>query len=102
VTFVEKGQEPAQFRAYTTRVQQTTLWNLQSLGPERDTNWQFIRYSFTEEGHLVLQVVNPDAFGDVGSDAPAVRQQLEDNLENSEFFGPVWDCTAVQKSTNAE
>lgn len=97
VSFVVQGEEPAQLRAYATRINETVFWNLRALGPKGDTTWSFVQYSFAEEGHLLLQVVRPDAFEGLGDDASAVRRYLEDNLENGELLEPAWDCTAEEE-----
>jgi hypothetical protein len=95
------GEKPSQNRAYTTRINDATFWNVQSLGPRRESDWSFVQYSFPEEGHLQLQMIHSDVFDDVRSDASEVRRLIEENLENAEFFEPLLDCTPVPESTDA-
>ncbi len=99
VSLAGGGEKPSQSRAYTTRINDTTFWNVQSLEPK--SNWSFVQYSFPEEGHLRLQMIQSDIFDEVRSDASEVRRLVEENLENTEFFEPLLDCAPLPESTDA-
>jgi hypothetical protein len=101
VSLVGGGEKPSQNRAYTTRINDTTFWNVQSLEPKRESNWSFVQYSFPEEGHLRLQMIQSDAFDDVATDASEVRRLVEENLENTEFFDPLLDCTPAPEPADS-
>lgn len=96
VTASAGGEEPAQHRAHASRVGGVAFLSVQSIHPTREKGWTILEYSFTKGDGLRLRAVNPQPFEEVSEDPEGVRNLLERNVDNEEFFVPALECAPAR------
>ena len=95
-----EGEEPSHFRAYATRIKGRLFLNLQEIGPKPvEPEWLFWEYTLSADGRLSLRGVTPSPFEKVRDSAKDVRQLLERNLDNAEFFDSAFTCAKVEQKS---
>lgn len=98
VAMASEGEKTVHYRAYSSAVKGTPLLNIRELGPttgEPVGKWYFVRYSFFREKVLFVQVVTDGPFKGVEPTATAVRQVVENNLDNADLYMDFCACIHV-------
>jgi hypothetical protein len=101
--FTAEGEEPTHMRAYSTQLKGRVFLNFQALEPKpHESTWQFLEYSFPEQGRLSVRSVKTEPFEKVRESAKDVRRLLERNLDNADFFDPLWSCAKAEPKKDGQ
>ena len=86
-------EEPGQFRAYATRIEEVAFLNFRAIGPKADDEWTFLAYELQDADHLSFRYVDPQPFEDVIDDGPSVSARLGSLLQDPEVLHDYLSCT---------
>ncbi len=93
IAFQETDAEPAQYKAYLSQLQESTVLNVKDLDPSGPAKpWVYVRYSFLRPDVLEIEIASDTLLKDVERTPAAVRRALEQLRDDPELYDSYCVC----------
>jgi len=98
---MEQGKPPTLARGHSSRIGTVPFLSFKSIdAKDDDEGWWFLEYTFPDEQHLRLRLVDPEPFRKVETSPRKVRALLERRLRAPDTFIDLSSC--VRRSEGQE